>query len=1172
MKLQYGNTWWGSEWLKALEEADYENRLPRGRVYARGGAVISMHREGETLTAMVQGTRRTPYKVTLTLPPFPENKVQAFLDDVSRHPSIVTKLLHRELSPAVMKLAEKAGLSLFPSSMNDIEMHCSCPDWAHLCKHIAAVIYEVSRAIDNDPFQVFSLHGVSLVSELKKRHVTITNEMSAKIPRWDDLVKGELVKDMALPMAEETAEIPDFTKIKSLFSLWMRVLPASPAFYGRGSFGRVYEKTMTGVRKVAEKALFDSSAVYVVGGGKDSLELASVSSVHLVIEGLSEGKLYTDRGDWWPMSRFLAALLDMTEEEAQDSSYTVRAFREVVLLAIHLLRTGNAIPELVRVDENALSIRWMPTEQDAGTAEAMGILSKWVTPSMVEIARYREKRCFAREPAEAALSLFLTHLMQNMAKKNFADDPIYDLFFMGEPLMAREGRPHPEADGIASWLSYFHLSAARWQPVLLVSDDPKTKAFRLDLSVVDSEDSEGNALPLADVFTKKDYDACRYQILKDMDLLSSLVTGMEDYMDSEGRTPISFTAETFAPFLLEAIPAMRLLGARVILPKSLQHLIRPKKTLRLKKKEEGASHAPSLLSLEDMLDFDWQIALGDERISPEDFEKLSVKAGSLIAFKGQYLYVTEADLKKLEKMWQRPASLKGEELLRIALEGSYEGAEITMTSEVKRLLSSMKEGEPVALPKNVCATLRPYQKRGYAWLYNNSRLGFGSILADDMGLGKTLQIITFLEKLREEGRLAKKKALIVVPTSLLYNWQEEIARFAPLLTVFLYYGAKRDLADFHGDILLTTYGLLRSDQELFKKKKWEVFIIDEAQNIKNPDTAQSRAVRSMKAPIRIAISGTPVENSLKEFWSIMEFTNKGYLGSAKTFQMRYANPIQYEQDRKAAERFKSITAPMLLRRLKTDKTIISDLPDKLEQDEYTLLTPAQAALYHQTVEESLRVISEQKDGDKASLFKRQGLVLQMILALKEICNHPALFTKEDNWDPALSGKAERLLDLAESIQASREKALIFTQFKSMGDKLADLLESRLGERPMFLHGGCSLRERKEMVDRFQTDPKARFFILSLKAAGTGLNLTAASHVIHYDLWWNPAVESQATDRAYRIGQKNNVLVHRFITKNTFEEKINEIIQKKRSLADMTVSVGESWIGNMTDDELSKIFR
>lgn len=328
----------------------------------------------------------------------------------------------------------------------------------------------------------------------------------------------------------------------------------------------------------------------------------------------------------------------------------------------------------------------------------------------------------------------------------------------------------------------------------------------------------------------------------------------------------------------------------------------------------------------------------------------------------------------------------------------------------------------------------------------------------------------------------------------------------------------------------------------------------------------------MKAPIRIAISGTPVENSLKEFWSIMEFTNKGYLGSAKTFQMRYANPIQYEQDRKAAERFKSITAPMLLRRLKTDKTIISDLPDKLEQDEYTLLTPAQAALYHQTVEESLRVISEQKDGDKASLFKRQGLVLQMILALKEICNHPALFTKEDNWDPALSGKAERLLDLAESIQASREKALIFTQFKSMGDKLADILESRLGERPMFLHGGCSLRERKNMVDRFQTDPKARFFILSLKAAGTGLNLTAASHVIHYDLWWNPAVESQATDRAYRIGQKNNVLVHRFITKNTFEEKINEIIQKKKSLADMTVSVGESWIGNMTDDELSKIFR
>lgn len=708
--------------------------------------------------------------------------------------------------------------------------------------------------------------------------------------------------------------------------------------------------------------------------------------------------------------------------------------------------------------------------------------------------------------------------------------------------------------------------------MLLVSDDPKTKAFRLDLSVVDSEDGEGDAVPLADVFTKADYDACRYQILKDMDLLSSLVTGMEDYMDSEGRTPISFTAETFAPFLLEAIPAMRLLGARVILPKSLQHLIRPKKTLRLKKKEEGASHAPSLLSLEDMLDFDWQIALGDERISPEDFEKLSVKAGSLIAFKGQYLYVTEADLKKLEKMWQRPASLKREELLRIALEGSYEGAEITMTSEVKRLLSSMKEGEPSRCRKMYVRHFAPTRSAAMRGFTTTAASASAASWLMIWALERHFRSSPFSKNSAKRDALSRRKhssscRRAFSPTGRKRSPASHLS--SPFSSTMAPSATSRISM---GDILLTTYGLLRSDQELLKKKKWEVFIIDEAQNIKNPDTAQSRAVRSMKAPIRIAISGTPVENSLKEFWSIMEFTNKGYLGSAKTFQTRYANPIQYEQDRKAAERFKSITAPMLLRRLKTDKTIISDLPDKLEQDEYTLLTPAQAALYHQTVEESLRVISEQKEGDKASLFKRQGLVLQMILALKEICNHPALFTKEDNWDPALSGKAERLLDLAESIQASREKALIFTQFKSMGDKLADLLESRLGERPMFLHGGCSLQERKDMVDRFQTDPKARFFILSLKAAGTGLNLTAASHVIHYDLWWNPAVESQATDRAYRIGQKNNVLVHRFITKNTFEEKINEIIQKKKSLADMTVSVGESWIGNMTDDELSKIFR
>ena len=452
------------------------------------------------------------------------------------------------------------------------------------------------------------------------------------------------------------------------------------------------------------------------------------------------------------------------------------------------------------------------------------------------------------------------------------------------------------------------------------------------------------------------------------------------------------------------------------------------------------------------------------------------------------------------------------------------------------------------------------------------RIGFGSIIADDMGLGKTLQVITLLQRMKDEGMLKEKRVLIVVPTGLITNWQAELQRFAPQLIVFTYHGPQRSLKGFDSDILLTTYGVLRSDITKLKKLPWRVAVIDEAQNIKNADTAQSKAVRSIPADTHIAMSGTPVENRLSEFWSIMDFCNSGYLGTANSFKADYANPIQRQGDEHMAERFRRITAPFLMRRLKTDKSIISDLPDKIEQNELALLTESQAALYHETLQNAMQAIEEVETTDQQSLFTRQGLVLQMILALKQICNHPALFLKNGNFDPELSGKTEMLLSLLESIVESGQKVLVFTQFREMGDMLSQMIEQRLGERPLFLHGGCNIKQRQEMVERFQNNPRTdRIFLLSLKAAGTGLNLTAASHVIHYDLWWNPAVEAQATDRAYRIGQHQNVLVHRFITQNTFEERIDKMIQDKRHLADMTVATGESWIGKLSNKELRELF-
>ena len=346
-------------------------------------------------------------------------------------------------------------------------------------------------------------------------------------------------------------------------------------------------------------------------------------------------------------------------------------------------------------------------------------------------------------------------------------------------------------------------------------------------------------------------------------------------------------------------------------------------------------------------------------------------------------------------------------------------------------------------------------------------------------------------------------------------------------------------------------------------------VIDDAQNIKNSDTEQTKAVKALKSPIRIALSGTPVENRLSEFWSIMDFVNKGYLGGLSKFNEEFGKPIQQERDHQKLDQFRRVTSPFLLRRVKTDKTIISDLPDKIENNQFCALTPEQAALYQSVVQESLRAI-EDKDG-----IARRGLVLKLMTALKQIGNHPHQYLKKGNRstgpsNPALSGKATLLLNLLETIYANHEKVLIFTQYREMGELLQQFIQQAFGQQPLFLHGGTSRPHRDEMVEQFQRNRSDHTFILSLKSGGTGLNLTQANHVIHYDLWWNPAVESQATDRAFRIGQTKNVLVYRLMNQGTLEEKIDAMIRSKRELADLTIKTGETWLGDLSDAELTEL--
>ncbi len=504
--------------------------------------------------------------------------------------------------------------------------------------------------------------------------------------------------------------------------------------------------------------------------------------------------------------------------------------------------------------------------------------------------------------------------------------------------------------------------------------------------------------------------------------------------------------------------------------------------------------------------------------------------------------------------------------LQSVLAGSFQGAPLFLSAEVERSRQNLLDPtlpQTVELP-GLQATLRPYQVRGFHWLLRNAEAGLGSLLADDMGLGKTLQTIALLEHYRARGRWQESPALIVLPTSLITNWTRELARFAPELHVVTYHGPGRKLLRVlaQAEVVLTSYGIVRSDVDKLAKLDWGAIVIDEAQQIKNPGAAQSEAVKRLNAPIKLALSGTPVENRLSEYWSVLDFANPGYLGPLVQFKALYADPIERDRDADALERFRQITAPFILRRLKTDRSVIADLPDKITQIEHCHLEPEQAALYQQVVETQLRELAA------ADETMRRARMLKFMTAVKQVCNHPYHYLKRGTTGAGASGKAQRLLELVDAALANEERVLIFTQYRQMGELLADMLRERLGYRPPFLHGGLQREERDAMVAGMQDGTGAPILILSIKAGGTGLNLTAANHVIHYDLWWNPAVETQATDRAFRIGQARNVHVHRLITAGTFEERIDMMLSQKRELAELTVGSGGAWLGELAVELLS----
>ena len=731
------------------------------------------------------------------------------------------------------------------------------------------------------------------------------------------------------------------------------------------------------------------------------------------------------------------------------------------------------------------------------------------------------------------------------------------------------------AENIAQWFDELYLGKYDVIPFFQI-EKIEDELFRLKVHIRNRKTEETVLIDElykdGEVFGANASDIARI-VEKQLNYAIRYMPELEDLFEDEEKLYLDLNLNEVYKIITQTAYYLQKAQIEVILPKELVNIVVPRASINAKVKSERSKDladifnntASSGISLDDILDFSYEIAIGNEKISLEEFNKLVENSNGLIKYKNKYVLIDKDESKKIFEQVAKAnfKNLSRMELIHASMSGQLQQYDFDYDEAFAKIIQDFTKPVEVTVPETLQGKLRPYQQTGLKWLWTNVSKGFGVCMADDMGLGKTIQIISLILKLKEDNQL-KKPVLVICPTTLIGNWMKELQMFAPSLDAVIYHGAERQL-DINHDIILTTYAIMRIDVDEMKKHNWGMIIVDEAQNIKNPDTAQTLAVKMLKADIKVAMTGTPVENRLTELWSIFDFINRGYLGSLKEFQKSYAIPIERFKETSRAGKLKMSVSPFVLRRLKTDKHVISDLPEKMVLNEYCYLSKPQAVLYEKTLNEMMEKISG------FTGINRRGNIFKLITALKQICNHPYQFLKGGEMSRELSGKMDKCISTVESILEHGEKTLIFTQYKEMGDILCKVIADECNTEPLFFHGSLTVPQREELIEKFQNNPDCKIMILSLKAGGTGLNLTSATNVIHYDLWWNPAVEEQATDRTYRIGQDKNVMVHRMITLGTFEEKIDEMLKSKKELADLAVYEGEKIITELSDEEIYEIF-
>ncbi len=1167
-KHDFGTTTWGRYFVEALEGLADEGRLARGRSYAGNERVAELEIASGVAEARVRGNYRPFYKVRIAFPPLPKADSLAVAGILESDPLMLARIRSGEFPPELLERIRAAGIDLFPRKWSQMKRSCDCPDYGDPCKHEAAVYYLVAQEIDRDPAALFTLRGIDLASPGVGARERPTAGHEGEEPAQP--LRPAFVKAWA------EAEVDDFPvdmpPIAAYAAFLPRILPPGPALAGldlstalagfyhflarewegpfeapRGKGGPGSRAAEADAAEIAQRRLATMESRVVLRG----------DACTCLIEGRELGILEAAR------------LVLACDQSSGSRSYE---FLRRFALAMRSIVAAGAFHPAVFAAEGRLRAVWKPARFGDDVRGALDWAAAAALPPLVDGAPLAGAPKRRGRPPKAAAALIPDRTsFVNLLATSFLGDYVRALGYSPSGAFAAASpaskalfalkeedcgtpslRSLPKA--LAARLAVYELAGKRGGFELAAKPargEGGAAAYRLSASVAGPD---GTKRPLHKVAAALG-PGPGAELLAFPALLSGFVPGLATL----GAEPSAVLGEEeLERLVVDAAPLLGRLGVKVVLPKELSRLARPRPVLAAKRRAAGP--LASVLDLESAFSFEWKVALGGELVDPGEFKAMLRKGSALFRFKGEFVRLDPDEAASiLERIGRepRPDALGA---VRASLAGEAEGGG-ELAVAVEALLAagpSSKDGAARPVPAGLRAALRPYQERGFRWLMANLERGFGCLLADDMGLGKTVQAIAAMLALKEQGSLGRG-CILVAPASLLANWERELARFAPSLSTHTHYGAGRRFAG--ADVVLTTYETFQRDLGSLGARDWDLAVLDEAHLVKNPDAKRSRAAKSLKAVRRLALTGTPVENNLAELWSVLDFALPGYLGELGRFAREFRRAIEVERSAEAAERLRRITSPFILRRLKTDREIAPDLPEKMVIQEWASLTAEQVALYEATVEEGLASVEE------AEGIERRGKVLALITALKQISNHPRNWDKESAPAPERSGKARLLLALLESAMEAGERVLVFSQYVEMLGILRTAIRENLGVEPYLLHGGMSAARRDEEVGRFQSETGPGVFLISLKAGGVGLNLTAATRVFHYDLWFNPAVENQATDRAFRIGQSRNVFVHRLVCRGTLEERIDAALESKRELAELTVRAGETWLTELSNREL-----